>query len=181
VQEGLVDESCDMLKPQSPYALSKLKSEEFLQSLDNLEFIILRFGTIFGYSIGMRFHTAVNKFIFQSIMRQPLTVWESAYEQLRPYLDLEDGIRAFSFIIKNSLFDRNIYNILTLNTTVKDIVNAIKKEVSHLEIGFVKHKIMNQLSYEVSNKKIIQKGFSFNGNLQESIKKTINILRNCNQ
>ena len=77
VQESLVDESCtpEQLKPQSPYAEAKLKSEQWLASCDGLKYVVLRLGTIFGVSPGMRFHTAVNKFIWQACMGQPLTVW----------------------------------------------------------------------------------------------------------
>ena len=79
------------LKPQSPYAVCKIKEENFLRKLykkKKLKLIIFRFGTIFGISKGMRFHTAVNKFCWQASMGQPITIWKSAINQLRPYLDL---------------------------------------------------------------------------------------------
>jgi nucleoside-diphosphate-sugar epimerase len=67
VSEGVVDENCsdEDLKPQSPYAESKIKAERYLSRLaerEGLKFFIARFGTIYGTSRGMRFHTAVNKF-----------------------------------------------------------------------------------------------------------------------
>ena len=71
-QNDQVDESCSEieLQPQSPYALTKLKEEELLRELSNkgLKAIHCRFGTIFGASPGMRFHTAVNKFCWQAAM-----------------------------------------------------------------------------------------------------------------
>src|SRR5579884_1676155 len=75
----VVDEDCgeDELKPQSPYATTKLKEERLVQQLvaeRGLKASVYRFGTICGPSIGMRFHTAVNKFCWQAVMRQPLTV-----------------------------------------------------------------------------------------------------------
>ena len=92
-----VDEDCPFsdLKPQSPYAEAKLKAERLLQNLGeekDLKFVICRLGTIFGTSIGMRFHTAVNKFCWQAVMGQPLTVWKTALHQNRPYLDLGDAV-----------------------------------------------------------------------------------------
>ena len=65
--------------------------------------IILRFGTIFGISPGMRFHTAVNKFCFQASIGEPLTVWRTAYDQMRPYLYLNDAMKAFRLIINQSV------------------------------------------------------------------------------
>ena len=136
-QKSKVDEDCsiDDLNPQSPYAATKLREEELLQSLKNeqgLSVITCRFGTIFGTSPGMRFHTAVNKFCWQAVMGLPLTVWQTAYNQKRPYLDLDDAIQVIEFIIKNKLFDGRIYNIVTINTTVKDgefyhNINAVKR------------------------------------------------------
>ena len=63
--------------------------------------MILRLGTIFGVSRGIRFHTAVNKFCLQSATNKPLTIWKTAMYQKRPYLDINDAIRCFSFIIKH--------------------------------------------------------------------------------
>jgi nucleoside-diphosphate-sugar epimerase len=182
-QKNVVNEDCSIeeLQPQSPYAESKLKSEaELSKHNDVLDYIILRFGTIFGYSVGMRFHTAVNKFIWQGVMGQPLTVWETAYDQKRPYLDLEDAVNSISFIINENIFDNKIYNVLTNNLTVKNIVDSIKKNIDNIDINFVKTKIMNQLSYDVANDKFKNLGFTFKGNHTTSIKKTIQVLKNSN-
>ena len=182
-QNEVVDENCsaEELNPQSPYAQSKFQSEAELKLHDNeLDYIILRFGTIFGFSQGMRFHTAVNKFTWQAIMNQPLTVWRTAYHQKRPYLDINDAVNSIAFIIKNDLFDNDIYNVLTLNATVENIVSVIKKEIDNIKINFVDTEIMNQLSYDVANEKFKKLGFNFTGNLDISINQTINKLRNAN-
>lgn len=185
-QNNLVSENCTLeeLKPQSPYAITKLKEEGFVRSLclnNSLKAVICRFGTIYGASPGMRFHTAVNKFCWQSVMGIPITVWSTAFDQKRPYLDLNDAYRAFEFLIRENLFDGEIYNVLTGNHTVRDITNSIKNHVKEFEISFVDNKIMNQLSYEVDNTKIINKGFCFTGDLNSGIKKTIELLENSNR
>ena len=138
-QNALVSEDCTLeeLKPQSPYATTKLKEEELVQSSAKAtacRAIVFRFGTIFGASAGMRYHTAVNKFCWQAVMRQPLSIWNSAYEQKRPYLDLVDAVRAIAFVIKQDLFDGRVYNVLTLNATVRDIVECIREFVPHVQI-----------------------------------------------
>ncbi len=184
-QKAVVSEDCgpDELKPQSPYAATKLKEEELVTKLcteRGLHAISCRFGTIFGASPGMRFHTAVNKFCWQAVMGQPISVWRTAYDQKRPYLDLFDAIRAIAFILQNDLFDGRIYNVLTLNATVRQIVETIKEFVPDLQIGFVDNKIMNQLSYEVSAERFAQLGFSAMGNLRRGIGETISLLRRAN-
>ncbi len=181
-QSEVVSEDChiDELKPQSPYAETKLKEEQLVASLSSkrgLNVVTCRFGTIFGASKGMRFHTAVNKFCWQAAMAQPITVWSTAYDQKRPYLDLHDASRAITFIIRNNLFDGHIYNVLTHNATVREIVDCIKEFVPNLEIAFVDNQIMNQLSYEVSCDRFIGKGFVFTGDLHRGIGETLALLK----
>ncbi len=184
-QSTLVNESCKKndLRPQSPYAEYKLKEENFVKKLNkknNLRCTILRFGTIYGTSQGMRFHTAVNKFCFQASNNQPITIWKTAYNQKRPYLEINDAIRSLVFVIKNNLFDGEIYNVLTGNHTVKDVVSKIKIYKKNISLRFVNNKIMNQLSYEVSNDKFKKKGFKFRGNMKKAIKTTLILLNNIN-
>ena len=181
-QKELVDEDLaySFLNPQSPYAETKLKEEKLIRNLvkdEGLEAIILRFGTIFGISKGMRFHTAVNKFCWQASLGEPLTIWESAYNLKRPYLDLLDALSALLFLIDLNKFDGDIYNVVTGNFTVKEVVDEIKK-FCEVEVKFVNSKIINQLSYEVSTEKIEKIGFSFKGNLTKGIEDTLTLLNN---
>lgn len=181
-QHDVVDEHCspEELQPQSPYAETKLKEERFLKALgasEKLRFVICRFGTICGVSPGMRFHTAVNKFCWQAVMGQPLTVWRTALHQKRPYLALNDAMKAFEFIIENRLYDQKVYNVLTKNLTVNDIIGFIKQHIPELDIQYVDTEIMNQLSYEVSNERFKENGFEFSGCIQETIGETISLLK----
>jgi nucleoside-diphosphate-sugar epimerase len=181
-QNDMVDESCSEseLQPQSPYAETKLREEDFLVSLGNskgLRFVTCRFGTICGVSPGMRFHTAVNKFCWQAVLGQPLTVWTTAYDQKRPYLDLIEAVKALIFIISHDLFDGRVYNVLTANLTVKDIVDMIRKKIADVDVQFVESPIMNQLSYEVSNRRFKEQGFQFTGSLGKSVGETIELLK----
>lgn len=182
-QEMTVSEDCPEgdLKPQSPYAETKLKEENLVRSLGakGLKGIVCRFGTIFGVSPGMRFHTAVNKFCWQAVMHQPLTVWRTAYDQKRPYLDLKDAVRAIAFTIEKDLFDGRVYNVLTLNATVRDMADAIRSFVPDVEVSFVDSPIMNQLSYEVSSQRFADTGFSFADDIRSGIGETISLLRNA--
>jgi len=180
-QREIVDEACspEDLRPQSPYAETKLREEEFLQGLGfsgGLDFVICRFGTICGVSPGIRFHTAVNKFCWQAVMGQPLTVWKTALHQKRPYLTLNDAVRALIFIMKKGLFNGSVYNVLTENLTVNAIIRFIAQRVPGLEIEYVDAEIMNQLSYEVSNRRFTKQGFQFKGKVEDSVHETLDLL-----
>ena len=181
-QQQSVDESCpeDRLQPQSPYAETKLREEQLLRTMgreDGLRHVVCRFGTIFGPSPGMRFHTAVNKFCWQAVLGQPLTVWRTALDQMRPYLDLDDAVRAMVHVLRAPLFDAGLYNVLTANQTVDDVIRVIRSHVPDVKIEFVETPIMNQLSYEVRNNRFVSTGFEFRGNVQRGIEQTISLLR----
>jgi UDP-glucose 4-epimerase len=167
---------------ESPYAETKLREEELVLNAarNGLRAVSCRFGTIFGTSPGMRFHTAVNKFCWQAVMRRPLTVWRTAYEQRRPYLDLSDAVRAAAFFIDRNVFDGRIYNVVTCNTSVRAVVDHIRAHVSDLSIEFVDTKIMNQLSYDVENTRMDKAGFTFTGDMAHGISDTIALLRQAN-
>ena len=181
-QETTIDENCrqDELKPQSPYAATKLKEEALIQkkvSEEGLRAVILRLGTIFGVSPGMRFHTAINKFCWQAVMGKPLTIWKTAYDQKRPYLDLGDAVRAIAFFLDKDKFDGRVYNVVTLNSTVREMVETIQTFIPELNTDFVDSKIMNQLSYEVINTRLDEENFVFQGNIKQGIKDTIFLLK----
>ena len=98
----------------------------------------------------------------------------------RPYLDLDDAVRAFSFVIERDLFDGRVYNVLTLNATVREIVDALRGFVPDVELSFVDSPIMNQLSYEVSSQRFRDRGFTFSGDIHRGIGGTISLLRAAN-
>ena len=180
-QSDVVDESCpeSELKPQSPYAESKLAAERVLAELGRtrgLAWTACRFGTIFGASPGMRFHTAVNKFVWQASMGLPITVWRTALDQKRPYLDLVDAVESIAFLVRERLFRGEVLNVVTCNATVREITDVIKHSVPGLRIELVDTAIMNQLSYHVVAQRIQDLGFRFTGNLDRSIAESVALL-----
>jgi len=184
-QKNEVDESCpeNELKPQSPYAHFKLMEEKWLKKYrkkTGLRFLTLRFGTIVGVSPGMRFHTAVNKFCFDLYKRKTITVWEKSYNEVRPYLGLKDAVRALIFSIKKKNFNQTVYNILSDNLSVKNILNIIRSYKKIFRIEFTTSPFLNQTSYRLSNKRYLKEGFKYNQKLlKNEIKETLNLLRVC--
>ena len=98
-------------------------------------------------------------------------------DQQRPYLDLGDAVRAINFILASGRFDNRLYNVLTDNASVADIISAIRRHLPDLQVKLVDSPIMNQLSYRVACDKFRALGFGFTGDLNEGIKSTIDLLR----
>ncbi len=179
-QNLLVDEQHAVLHAQSPYVACKIKEEELLLALvknQGLPVAICRLGTIYGPSVGMNTHTAVSKFCWQAVTKQPITVWETALDQRRPYLFLDDAVNAMAWIIKQRLFDGQIYNVVTGNHTVRDVLTVIGEVIQDVQITYVQDALMNQLSYEVSSQKLQKTGFTFNGPLEKGIRETLFFLK----
>lgn len=180
--DKIMYEDDDNLNPQSPYADIKIREEKYIQKLskkNNLQSLILRFGTIVGFSYGMRFHTAVNKFCYQASIGQSLTVWKTSLNQKRPYLGLNDACRSIEFLIKKNKFNGDKFNILSENLSVKSIVNVIRSH-KKVRLKMVSNKIMNQLTYVVSTKKIEGLNFKFKDNLKKLILEELKHFDNIN-
>ena len=180
-QTDLVDENCErrFLKPQSPYAKIKLIEEKLLKKNSNkLKYNTFRFGTIAGVSKGINFHTAVNSFCLYAAIGEKIKVYKTALNQYRPYLSIQDVFKLFKFIIENNFFDNEIFNVVSNNFTVKQILKKIKKYKKNIKITFVDSAIMNRLSYHVSKKKLSAKGLSLNSNLDRDIANTLKLFKN---
>ena len=180
-QAALVDETCEekFLKPQSPYADIKLIEERMLQKASkDINYITYRFGTISGVSTGMRFHTAVNKFCLNASLNNDITVYKTALNQYRPYLSLVDAFKVFKFTIEKDLFKNDIYNALSENCTVNQILQKIRKSKKNIKVKFVSSKIMNQLSYHVAKDKLDKEGLYLKNKIIYDIDDTMKLLKN---
>ena len=179
-QADIVDENCEKkyLKPQSPYAKIKLIEENMLKRSKKLVYNTFRLGTIAGYSKGMRFHTAVNKFCLNAAFNQKISVYKTALNQFRPYLSVRDCFKLFKFCIEKNFFKNDIFNALSGNYTVNQIISKMKKRKKNIRIKFVKTKIMNQLSYHVDDSKIKSYGLKLNSDIQKDIDDTLKLFDN---
>ena len=179
-QVEVVDENCEkkFLKPQSPYAKIKLIEENLLKkNSNNLKYNTFRFGTITGVSKGIRFHTAVNKFCFNAALNNKIEVYKTALHQYRPYLSIRDSFEVFKFCLEKNFFKNDIFNVLTGNFTVNQILNKIKKIKKKINIKYVNSSIMNQLSYHVDDSKIKKYGLKLKSKIDTDIKDTLTLLK----
>ena len=180
-QAEIVDENCEKkyLKPQSPYAKIKLIEEKMLKKESkHLKYVTFRFGTIAGVSKGIRFHTAVNKFCFNAALNEKIQIYKTALHQYRPYLSVRDAFKVFKFCIEKDFFENDIFNVVSGNFTVDQIINKIKKIKKNVKIRYVDSEIMNQLSYHVDKTKLTNKGLLINSNLDTEIADTLKLLEN---
>lgn len=176
--QSVVDESSRDLSPSSPYAKCKLEEESYI--LDNDQHhdrVVFRLGTIFGVSLGMRFHTAVNKFCWQAAMGQPIEVWSTAMDQRRPYLAVSDAADLLAKTVIDSIYPGDVVNAVTCDTTVREVIAAIEAAHVMTTLELVDSPIMNTLSYRISSAKAQNLGFQFHGNLESDVAATLRLLK----
>jgi nucleoside-diphosphate-sugar epimerase len=183
IAEACLQRGCSLIFPsttsvttaKNPYSASKLKAEKLLNAMSGsgLQFVILRLGTIFGYSPGMRFHPAVNRFCWQAVTKQPLSVWRHALDQSRPYLALSDAIQAVHFFIEKKHFDQKTYHLATTQATVRQVLEVISQHVPDLSWQAVDAPIQDPESYLISTEDVTQLGFRFQSSLPEGIEEIL--------
>jgi nucleoside-diphosphate-sugar epimerase len=181
VDSEIVNESSVFVNPQSPYAEAKYEIEKYITdkfSSEYLDYLILRFGTIFGFSEGMRFHTAINKFCLQTSIGTPLTIWKQNYNQSRPYLGLNDACKCLlHFIEGDDSIWNDVYNVQSLNIKLKDIVSMIEKIYGKkIKLEMVDTPLKNQFSYIVSDDKVRNTKFIPRDDLHSNIINMMDIL-----
>jgi len=173
-QNGLVDENCINLKPKSPYAEIKLIEEKLLQkNKEKIKFVTYRFGTISGVSKGMRFHTAINKFCLNCSLGLPLPLWKGMDNKPRPYLSLRDAFLVIKFTLEKNFFKNDVYNILSQNLTLKNVIRNFKRNNKKVKLKYQKSRLVNQYPYEISNKKFTLEAFKLKSKISTDISSTL--------
>lgn len=177
--EGIVSESdpIEKLKPSSPYAESKLEAERMVvdaNGKNGLETIALRNGTVFGTSIGVRFSTAINTFVYQASMGKPLTIWDTALHSKRPYLGINDAVSAWQFVEEKGQ-PGEVYNVVTQNFNMQEVLEVIKKVKPDVKVTITKSPLLNQKPYETSREKFLSLGFEYKDDLESSVRESLEL------
>ena len=88
-------------------------------------------------------------------------------------MSIRDSFKVFKFCLEKNFFENDIFNALSGNFTVNQILNKIKKILKKINVVYVNSPIMNQLSYHVDDQKIKKKGLILKSNIEVDIKDTL--------
>jgi nucleoside-diphosphate-sugar epimerase len=157
--EGEIDEN-GMVNPLTTYAVTKVQAERVLREMTDRAWspVILRNGTLFGYSPRMRFDLVVNIFALYSALYNEIKVFGEG-TQWRPYLHVNDCARAFVFFAERAAAQHTCYNVAAGNLRVSDVAEIFEMlnprlKVTHLELSDV-----DRRDYRVSTERVSQEGF----------------------
>ncbi|MCM8757746.1 MAG: SDR family oxidoreductase [Candidatus Omnitrophica bacterium] len=157
--DGLAKESSH-LNPLTLYAVSKVKCEELLNSLsnDNWRPVILRNGTLFGYSSRMRFDLVANIFSLYSTLYNEIKVFGKG-EEWRPFLHVSDCAKAFIYFAEKKELKYNCYNIAYKNMQIKELADIFKELKPSINIIHTKDINIDKRDYRVSIERMNEEGF----------------------
>jgi len=178
---GKKNKFCDEKSPLNPislYGKTKVEAESIVMRFKHV--ICFRLATVFGYSHRMRTDLLVNNFVFDSIKKKELKLFEPHFR--RNFIHVKDVVGAIVYSINN--FNRlksNVYNLglSSANLSKLALAKKIKQKLKHLKIKIIKNiKDPDQRDYYVSNKKIEKKGFKAKINIENGIDELISVFNN---
>lgn len=140
--------------PLTVYAKSKVNSEEALERLAEPSWrpVILRNGTLFGYSQRMRFDLVINIFSLYSTIYNEIRIFGEG-NQWRPFLHVGDCARAFVYFAENEA--RHIlYNVAHQNLRVQDLAAIFQKLKPGLKVTHVPTADIDSRDYSVSTARL---------------------------
>ena len=175
---GEKNKFCDEESPLNPvslYGRTKVDAENITRGFKNS--ICFRLATVFGYSYRMRTDLLVNNFVFNSLRKRKLTIYEPHFR--RNFIHIEDVVDGIIYSINNfNRLKNNVYNLGLSSANLSKLMLAkkIKRRLKYLEINIVKNKKdPDQRDYYVSNRKIEKKGFKAKIKIEKGIEELINV------
>jgi nucleoside-diphosphate-sugar epimerase len=155
------------VEPRGAYATSKRYGEEALLSLvpEGLCPVIMRNGTVYGYSPRMRFDLVVNTFVKDALLQERLLLHGGGW-MWRPLVDVRDVSDAMICALEApaEVARGEIFNVLHSNYQIRELAMLVAGSVQLLgravRLDEVPAPPLNR-DYECSNAKLSQKlGFT---------------------
>jgi UDP-glucose 4-epimerase len=173
--EKVLDETA-ATDSETPYAEAKRDAERAI--LDRAEgarmtVTALRFGTVHGWSAGMRFDTIPTEFASAAAMGQPVQVYEfeSVGERYRPLVHVGDGARAMVFALTD--LDGGVYNVVGKNATVAEIAQTLASMVPEATIERVPVSDGSPRSCRADGGKLERAGFETVVSLADGVEEVV--------
>jgi len=173
IYEGLKETRKNIKEDEKPcpilaYSSSKVQNEEDIKK-SNKNYIILRLGSVYGYSDTdtMRINIMPNLFSKIASQNGEINLFAGG-KQIKSVVSLIDVVRCQKFMEESETINKETFNLVNEIVTVNDVAQICKKYNPKVKIIKTNDEIPN-LGYTLSNKKLMNTGFKFLYNLDESI------------
>ena len=173
IYEGLKETKQNIKEEEEPcpilvYSSSKVQNEKDIRN-SGKKYVILRLGSVYGYSSTdtMRINIMPNLFSKIASQNGVISLFGGG-KQIKSLVPLIDVVRCMKFMEENEKTERETFNLVKETVTVKEVAEICKKHNPKVTIKTTNDEIPN-LGYTLSNKKLLGTGFKFLYNLNESI------------
>ncbi len=127
--DTLYDETAPV-EPRAAYAASKYEAERQLLAMTGPDFcpVILRKGTVYGFSPRMRFDLVVNTFVRDALTSGRIVVYRGG-EMWRPLIDVRDVARAYLACLsaEERLVCGEIFNVAYCNMRISELALRVRE------------------------------------------------------
>jgi UDP-glucose 4-epimerase len=163
--QGLTED--DRPHPKLPYAETKREMENFLNA-SNRNFTILRFGTNYGYSPGMRFNLVTNIFLKRALEGQPIQL-HGGGRNWRPTACVTDCARALIFVAERRDTAGETFHVVSGSFPIRQLAEQVLALTGSESKLVIVEKAVPFNSYALSSDKIKNLGFTFEWPLDRAI------------
>jgi nucleoside-diphosphate-sugar epimerase len=181
--DALYEETAEV-EPRAAYASSKHQAEQRLLAMKGPDFcpVILRKGTVYGFSPRMRFDLVVNTFVRDALLTGRMVLYRGG-EMWRPLIDVRDAARAYLACLsaEERLVSGEIFNVAYCNMRISELALRVRET---LRAGGVTVDIVPDYSYRavrsyrVSTHKIQQRlGFRPVVSVEDAVRDLLRQLR----
>lgn len=158
-KDMIVDEKVEV-NPKAAYSSSKFEAEKILISMVDNDFcpVVLRKGTIYGFSHRMRYDLVVNTFVKDALSKGYITVFYGG-EMWRPLVDIKDVARAYIALLEaeEEKVKGQIFNLVFKNFRISELALRVRDALGEVGVNCdinVDYRYRGVRSYRVSCKKI---------------------------
>jgi nucleoside-diphosphate-sugar epimerase len=133
LEADLILDETARVSPRAAYSSSKYEAEQRLLPMADEQFcpVVLRKGTVYGYSPRMRFDLVVNTFLKDALTRGRITVHYGG-EMWRPLVDVRDVARAYIACMEADV-DKvrgQIFNVIYRNMRISELALRVKETLA---------------------------------------------------
>ena len=181
--EDVVQDEEAEVSPKAAYSRSKYEAERALLEMVDEDFcpVILRKGTIFGFSYRMRYDLVVNTFVKDALTKGKIVIFRGG-EMWRPLVDMSDVVKAYITCLEASedKVKGQIFNISHSNYRVSELAFRVREALRDVGVKTeveVEYAPLNVRSYRVSTKKIESVlGFRATCGVDDSVKNMVEMI-----
>lgn len=188
---GVIDQEHDVLldeeaevTPRAAYSCSKYEGERRILALADQSFcpVLLRKGTVYGFSPRMRYDLVVNSFVKDALSRGVIHL-HCGGEMWRPLVSVRDAARAYIACLEapEDLVKGQVFNVVYQNFRIAELGLRVREALRSVGVSADIHadyQYRGVRNYRVSGKKIERVlGFTPLVSVEEAVREMVGCIR----